>query len=237
VERALIGKVLNDDGSGTSEMIFDGMRWALAEGAHVVSMSLGFDFPGMVRTMSDHGWPVELATSSALEAYRGNLRMFDALMKLARMQEAGGFSSGPVFIAAAGNESRRQEDPQFEVAASLPAAAEDVISVAAVGRSNNGYIVAPFSNTFATIAAPGVDVLSARAGGGLAEMSGTSMACPHVAGLAALWHEALRGRMLAPSSRNIDAQLRAGAKANVFAPGTSQVHVGVGLASAPPNPA
>ncbi|PCJ15087.1 MAG: hypothetical protein COB02_18380 [Candidatus Cloacimonadota bacterium] len=36
------------------------------------------------------------------------------------------------------------------------------------------------------IAAPGVDIYSAKPGGGYQKMSGTSMACPHVSGLAAL---------------------------------------------------
>ena len=45
--------------------------------------------------------------------------------------------------------------------------------------------LASFSNwgPCVTVAAPGVDVLSLRAGGGTIKFNGTSMAAPHVAGL------------------------------------------------------
>src|SRR5690606_5321382 len=49
VKKALIGKVLKDNGRGSSEMIFEGMKWAVQEGAHVVSMSIGFDFSKTVQ--------------------------------------------------------------------------------------------------------------------------------------------------------------------------------------------
>lgn len=188
VKKALIGKVLADNGNGNSDMIFRGLQWALEQGAHVISMSLGFDFPGAVQRMVSGGIPVSPATSNALEAYRSNLRFFDALMQM--IEAKGAFGDTAVVVAATGNESSR---PNFTIAASLPAATKGIISVAALGRNAAGqFDVAKFSNTMSQLAAPGVDILSAKIGGGLVSMNGTSMACPHVAGVAALWWEALR---------------------------------------------
>jgi len=151
VTKALIGKVLGDDGRGSSEMAFQAITWATENGANVVSMSLGFDFPGLVKRLEEEDWPVDLATSVALEAYRGNLRVFDALMALIRARAA--FGQETLVIAAAGNESRRELDDEYEIAASLPAAADGVISVGAVGRTGAGLRVADFSNTFPTLSA------------------------------------------------------------------------------------
>jgi subtilisin family serine protease len=142
----LIGKVLDNRGGGSSQSIFEGIHWALRQGAQVISMSLGFDFPGAVDDITKDGWPVPLATSNVLEAYRVNLRMFDALMIMARAQEK--FEGGAVIGAAAGNESKVDVDPRFKIAASLPAAAEGVISVAALGQDGQRLSVAPFSNRF-----------------------------------------------------------------------------------------
>ncbi|MGL4373211.1 MAG: S8 family serine peptidase, partial [Shewanella sp.] len=132
VKKALIGKVLGDDGAGSSEMIFQALQWAQKERANVISMSLGFDFPGTVKRKVDAGWPVDLATSQALEAYRGNLRMFDSIMSMFKAQAA--FNCSPVVVAAAGNESRREINGQYKIAASVPAAADGVLSVAAAQR-------------------------------------------------------------------------------------------------------
>jgi subtilisin family serine protease len=187
VTRALIGKVLGDDGRGSSEAMLQGLQWAVQNGARVVSISIELDFPAFVKQQVDAGTPADLATSRALEAYRANLRIFDTLMQMIRSLEP--FGAGCVVVGAAGNGSRRELDPDFEIGVELPAAADGVVSVAALAQSPQGLAIAPFSNTFAQISGPGVDILSARNGGGVTSKSGTSMACPHVAGVAALWWE------------------------------------------------
>jgi subtilisin family serine protease len=231
VTAALIGKVLGDDGGGDSDMIFRGIQWAVQQNATVISMSLGFDFPGMVKQLTEGGWPPDLATSAALEAYRGNLRMFDALMAMVRSREA--FGAGTVLVAAAGNESHREIDPEYEIGVSLPAAAEGVVSVGALAQSDAGLAIAPFSNTFPQVAAPGVDVLSAKAGGGLRSLSGTSMATPHVAGVSALWWEEIASGALPATSRTLTAKLLADAVTTGLAPDVQVADRGVGLVRAP----
>lgn len=231
VSRALIGKVLDDKGAGSTFNVLRGLQWAIEQDADVISMSLGFDFPELVKQWVDGGWPIELATAVALESYRGNMRMFDAVMAFARAQEV--LAPGNVVVAAAGNESRRSENPDFEIAATMPAAAEGVLSVAALDRDPAGWAIAPFSNTFPQLSAPGVAITSAALGGGLRVMSGTSMACPHVAGVAALWWEFARKQGLPPRATSVHAKTLATARTEGFAPMTDVADRGVGIVTAP----
>ncbi|EWY37923.1 hypothetical protein N825_16095 [Skermanella stibiiresistens SB22] len=166
------GKVLSNQGSGRDGGILQGIEWAIRNRCAVISMSLGAPV-GTGQTFS---------------------RIFERVASRA-------LAAGTVIIAAAGNESER---PGFIAPVGHPANCPSIMAVGAVDAQGQ---VASFScgglnpdGGQVDIAAPGVDVYSSWPRPTLyRRLRGTSMATPHVAGIAALVAEAdpdARGRAL-----------------------------------------
>ena len=107
-----------------------------------------------------------------------------ALLRQAYQRAA---NAGVINVVAAGNES-----VDVTLNNTAPAMYPEVITVSAVNDSNGlqgDDSWASFSNfgTEVDIIAPGVNILSTAIGGGTSSLSGTSFACPHVAGTVALY--------------------------------------------------
>ena len=158
-----VGKVF-DNGtprpSAPTGNVIAGIEWAMTNGCRVVSMSLGI-------TLNQKVLQYETPIRRALQA-------------------------GTLVVAAAGNNADRPANNGF---VEPPANADAALAVAAVDRHLQ---IARFSSRssqltgiggIVNIAAPGVAVFSSLPGGRHGLLDGTSMATPHVAGIAALWAE------------------------------------------------
>lgn len=231
IEKALIGKVLGPGGSGADKLV-QAIMWAVQEGAHVISMSLGIDFPGWVEKLTQDGMNINAATSRALEDYRQNINLYSELSGLIKQ-----LSGKTIIVAASGNESERRppgsNPPGYEIAVAPPAAGTGVIAVGALRNTADGFTVADFSNDQVDIAAPGVTIRSARMGGGLTNKSGTSMATPHVAGVAALWAQRQLDQTRRVDEGILRAQLIASGTLNPLKSGWMIDDVGTGNVQAP----
>lgn len=91
-------------------------------------------------------------------------------------------SMGAVVVVAAGNDSS-------DTAYSCPAHNSSAIVVAAIDEDMDRAYFSNYGNSV-DVSAPGVDIYSSIPGGGYAFYSGTSMAAPHISGVAALLKKA-----------------------------------------------
>ncbi|GAA2344276.1 S8 family serine peptidase [Streptomyces kunmingensis] len=182
-----VGKVLSNEGSGTESQIIAGMEWAAKDiGAKVVSMSLGS------QEASDGTDPMAAAVNSLSE------------------------ETGALFVIAAGNSGA-------PTSIGSPGAADSALTVGAVDSADQAAYFSSQGPRLGDnalkpdVSAPGVNILAARSSlaageGAYTEMSGTSMATPHVAGVAALlaqehpdWTGAQLKDALMSSSTELDA--------------------------------
>ncbi|MFE7040375.1 S8 family serine peptidase [Streptomyces atratus] len=160
-----VGKVLNSAGEGPQSGIIAGMEWAVAQGADVVSMSLGTVAP------SDGTDPISEAVNQLTA------------------------SSGALFVIAAGNtgpgKSTVGSPGAADAALTVGAVSkqDQLANFSSRGPLKDTFAVKP------EITAPGVDIVAARAAGttmgtpvdaNYTAANGTSMATPHVSGAAAI---------------------------------------------------
>jgi subtilisin family serine protease len=155
-------KVCDADGSCTSSALISGINYAVSKGANVMNASLG-------------GFPFSMSEFNTLQAAR---------------------NSGVLLVAAAGNGSMDGVGDDNDINPHYPSGydLDNVIAVAATDQNDRRV---PFSNygpNSVDVGAPGVYIFStvpnwwsSFAGFGVLDFfAGTSMASPHVAGLAGL---------------------------------------------------
>lgn len=207
----IAGNSVDDDGNGVVDDVY-GANFVSNNGNPLDDNGHGSHCAGIIGAVSDNGIGVAgisqsvslLAVKGLNSSGRGSLSAIAAGVDYARrrgvdiMNLSLGSSSdasvlkdalkqasdaGIVLVFAAGNETTNND-----VTPSYPAAYNFTNSIT-VAATDNDDVLASFSNYGAStthLAAPGVDIPSTFIDNAYVYMSGTSMAAPHVAGVAAL---------------------------------------------------
>lgn len=152
----IAAKVLNSSGSGSYSAIANGITWSADQGANAINLSLGGSFPS------------ETLKNAVNYAW----------------------NKGTVLACAAGNSGSSTK--------SYPAAYTNCIAVAATDEYDKKASFSNYGSSWVDVAAPGVRILSTMPNSTVYmntqygylqnydSLNGTSMATPHVAGLAGL---------------------------------------------------
>jgi len=175
--------VADDHGHGThvagiaAARINNGIGIAgMAGGATIMPLKVFFPPPNVLGTYEDLIRAMVYATDNGARVINMSL----GATSYSRGEEAAvdyAWNHDVVVVAAAGNTGRNTYH--------YPAAHHNAIAVAATDAYDNRAGFSTYGD-FVDVAAPGASVFSTLMNGGYGNMSGTSMATPHVAGLAGL---------------------------------------------------
>ncbi|MFQ6097815.1 MAG: S8 family peptidase, partial [Armatimonadota bacterium] len=172
-------RVLNASGNGTNAGVMDGIVYAAQNGAHVINLSIGGGYSAAMQSAIDFAYDRDV-----------------------------------VICVALGNDGEEITTSQSTWQSPVcndgtPGVDNKILGVAAVDRFDikPGWSNYSAAYSFCDVSAPGVDVLSTWWPSGYGIISGTSMATPHVAGLAAM----LRCQFPSDTNAEIMARIRGSA--------------------------
>jgi len=194
-------------GGATTARLLSAIRWCGREGAHVINMSLGFGI-GVALTPANISGLIAPMQAAVNEVRLGT-------------DPANSGPGGVLVVASAGNSNLRFPSA---FAMAVPAGLDGVISVGATPRATSARAIYSNRGRFVDLWAPGSQILAvcstfttnclngtirqlpSTAGnpGRYMEISGTSMAAPHVAGIAAIAYGRLGTNRTAAQGQRIE---------------------------------